>query len=112
MNKESYRDDRLLVSVLTATLNEDKFDTGESSKDTQFTEFTCMSSLDSKIDEKDELQKERLFHVKNQVFEKLKTTKIKRADSRKRRASLLGIGEGERSSSKPRMEFPTRNNDE
>ena len=49
-----------------------------------------LASLESKIDHSDELQAERLSHIKDQVLEKLKTNKQRRNNS-KRRYSCIGI---------------------
>ena len=83
-NKENYREDPLLVAVLSATLKEDEFDIEEeefppslpgehmSRKDT-----FMLSSLESKIDKNDDVQQESLSHLKNQVLDKIKNTKFK-----------------------------------
>ena len=67
-----------------------------------------LASLESKIDHSDELQAERLSHIKDQVLEKLKTTKQRRNNS-KRRYSCIGIEEQSRSSSRPRISSPNDN---
>ena len=105
----------MLVAVLSATLNEDDFDfeTDENmeqagaelgAEHVSRRENYLLNSMDSKIDEKDETQKERLSHLKMQVLEKLKTTKLRR--SSKRRYSDVGMDESGRSSSKPRTSSP------
>ena len=110
-NKTSYRDDPLLVAVLSATLNEDEIDTefeenvnnGVADHISRKEQF-LLNSLDSKIDGKDDIQKERLSHLKMQVIEKLRTTKIRK--SSKRRYSDIGTSDSGRSSSKPRTNSP------
>ena len=112
-NKDFYRDDPLLVAVLSATLNEDDFffenvETDETenhhvSRKEQF----LLESLESKIDKSDSLQLERLSHVRNQIIEKIKTTKMRRNSNSKRRLSMLGIeDEVKRSTSRPRTDPP------
>ena len=114
-NKESYRDDPFLVAVYSASLNEDDINT-ESNEICQETSHISrreqfLQSLDSKLDSNDEIQKERLAHVKLQVLEKLKTTK-ERSLSNKRRLSEIGIELSDRSNSKPRTTSPHLNDGE
>ena len=111
-NKEFYRDDPLLVSVLSATLNEDEVDieSDEIAKESEHLsrrEHFLLESLDSKIDKNDETQRDRLTHVKMQVLEKLKTTKVRRSVSNKRRHSDVGLDYSVRSTSRPRTTSPS-----
>ena len=115
-NKESYREDPLLVAVLSATLDEDELETDEIEEEVQASfktehrsrkDMFLWESLDSKIDKNDEMQQERLSHIKNQVLEKIKVTKLSRRSlSSKRRHSLLGNEDGIRSTSRPRTASP------
>ena len=43
-----------------------------------------LSSLESKIDKTNEVQAERLSHIKSQIIEKQKTTKQRHDDSKRR----------------------------
>ena len=91
-NKESYREDPLLVAVMSATLDEDEVDL-ENDEETDasghLSRKVLFSTLGSKLDEHDELQQERLSHLKSQVLEKLKITKSRRSSiSGKRRLPL------------------------
>ena len=111
-NKEFYRDDPLLVSVLSATLNEDEVDIesdeiGKESEHLSRREHFLLESLDSKIDKNDETQRDRLTHVKMQVLEKLKTIKLRRSVSNKRRQSDVGLDDSVRSTSRPRTTSPS-----
>ena len=114
-NKESFRDDPLLVAVLSATLDEDELDTEETeetepnlqAEHMSRKDLFLLSSLDSKIDKNDDIQQERLLHIKNQVLEKIKITKMRRSVSNKRRHSLLGTEEVDRSPSRPRTVSPS-----
>ena len=111
-NKEFYRDDPLLVSVLSATLNEDEVDIesdeiGKESEHLSRREHFLLESLDSKIDKNDETQRDRLTYVKMQVLEKLKTTKLRRSVSNKRRQSDVGFDDSVRSTSRPRTTSPS-----
>ena len=117
-NKESYREDPLLIAVLSATMNEEEIDVddtedwkqepvaedGRSRKD-----LFILSTLESKIDQSDTIQQERLSHIKHQVLEKMKITKMSRrslsSSSQKRRHSLVGT-EDSRSGSRPRTNSP------
>ena len=117
-SKESYREDPLLVAVLSATLNEDEIDIEEEESQPSLTgehlsrkDLFILSSLESKIDKTDDIQQERLSHLKEQVLEKIKTTKIRRSSQRsssgfKRRLSFLGTEDPTRSSSRPRTASP------
>ena len=87
-NKESYREDPLLVAVMSATLDEDEIDLEndeEIGTSGHLSRKELFSTLGSKLDEHDELQQERLLHLKSQVLEKLKITKSRRSVSGKRR---------------------------
>ena len=64
------------------------------------------SDNQAKIDKDDETQKDRLSHIKMQVLEKLKTTKLRRSISNKRRKSDIGLDDSLRSSSRPRTFSP------
>ena len=116
-NKESYREDPLLVAVLSATVDEDELDFEENeetkpdlkSEHLSRKDLFLLSSLDSKIDKNDDIQQERLSHIKNQVLEKIKTQKMRRSlssSSAKRRYSLLGTEDIARSTSRPRTVSP------
>ena len=111
-NKEFYRDDPLLIAVLSATLNEDDIsvensDNEKAEQHMSRKEQFLLESLESKIDKTDDVQNERMSHIKSQVIEKLRTTRIRRNSSSKRRLSLLGTeDEDQRSSSKPRTLSP------
>ena len=66
-----------------------------------------LSSLESKIDQSDELLLERISHVKNQVLEKIKLTKRRQSStSLKRRQSLLGTEDSQRPLSRARTASP------
>ena len=119
-NPESFREDPLLVAVLSATLNEEELDIEDLEADDDISksnqdakrsrkDLFLLSSLDSKIDQSDSIQQERLSHIKNQVLEKMKITKLSRRSlsnsSAKRRLSLLGT-EDSRSRSRPRVDSP------
>ena len=112
-----------MVAVLTASLNEDEFDLEieEPTESSLSNSSPCLdersrkdlfllSSLEAKIDKNDANQQERFSHIKNQVIEKIKTTKIRRSmssTSSKRRISFLGTeGETTRSRSRPRTVSP------
>ena len=114
-NKENYREDPLLVAVLSATLNEDEFDIEEEEfppslpgEHMSRKDLFRLSSLDSKIDQNDDIQQERLSHLKHQVLDKIKTTKMRQRSSSglKRRYSLLGTEDPTRSTSQPRTASP------
>ena len=114
-SSDNYREDPLLVAVLSATLNEDEIDIEEKEAQEYPTdehmsrkELFMLSSLDSGIDKTDDIQQERLLCFKNQVFEKVKATKISRSSSSKRRYSWLGTESSTpaRSTSRPRMASP------
>ena len=115
-NKDFYREDPFCVAVLSATLNEDDIDlesgvtpiSDNQSEHVSRKQQFLLASLESKIDHSDELQTERLSHIKDQVLEKLKTTKERRQNS-KRRYSCIGIEEQSRSSSRPRISSPNDN---
>ena len=107
-----YRDDPFLVAVLSATLNEDDFEleNDESNKESEHMsrkEHFQLESLDAKIDGNDETQRERLSHIKMQVLDKLKTTKLRRSLSNKRRQSDIGLDDVGRSTSRPRITSPS-----
>ena len=119
-NPESFREDPLLVAVLSATLNEEELDIEDLEADDNISkpeqddkrsrkDLFLLSSLDSKIDQSDSIQQERLSHIKNQVIEKMKITRLSRRSlsnsSTKRRLSLLGT-EDVRSRSRPRVDSP------
>ena len=117
-NKESYREDPLLIAVLSATLNEDEFETEEeeipqsqSGEHLSRKDLFMLSSIESKIDKTDDVQQERLSHLKTQVLDKIKTTKMRRSSQRsssgfKRRYSFLGNEDLSRSTSRPRTASP------
>ena len=114
-SKESYRDDPLLVAVLSATVNEEEMDVDdleelepekEAEQRSRKDKF-LFSSLNSKIDQQDEMQQKRLSHIKNQVLEKIKVQKLSRRSlSNKRRGSFLGTEDPGRSRSRPRTSSP------
>ena len=111
-NETSYRDDPLLVAVLSATLNEDdvdleKDDGDQKSQHLSRKDHFLFEALESKLDKNDETQMERLSHIKLQVLEKLKTTKLRRSVSNKRRQSDAGLEEVGRSLSRPRTISPS-----
>ena len=113
------------MAVLTATLNEDEFivdveNTEEESKLTSPSldleqrsrkDQFLLSALESKIDKTNKNQLERFSHIKNQVIEKIKTTKLRRSmssTSSKRRLSFLGNdSDTPRSQSRPRTLSPS-----
>ena len=69
-----------------------------------------LSSLESKIDKTNEVQAERLSHIKSQVIEKLKATKqLQTTNNYKRRLSCIGIEDQSRSNLKPRATSPSSN---
>ena len=100
------------MAVLSATLNEDDFEleNDESNKESEHMsrkEHFQLESLDAKIDGNDETQRERLSHIKMQVLDKLKTTKLRRSLSNKRRQSDIGLDDVGRSTSRPRITSPS-----
>ena len=89
------------MKILSATLNENEVDIesdeiGKESEHLSRREHFLLESLDSKIDKNDETQRDRLIHVKMQVLEKLKTTKLRRSVSNKRRQSDVGLDDSVR----------------
>ena len=132
-NPDFYRDDPHLVNVYTATLNEDEFEFEEASDDHK-EELENSKSEDNLRSRKDKfltgvennldksnpqhsVQIERLAHIKNQVIERVKTTKINKFRSRtsssnsgaKRRLylNMTDLDPSERNSSRPRTTSPT-----
>ena len=76
------------MAVMSATLDEDEIDLEndeETGSSGHLSRKLLFSTLGSKLDEHDELQQERLSHLKSQVLEKLKITKSRRSVSGKRR---------------------------
>ena len=120
--EEGYREDPHLVCVLSATLDEEDFefavdptnDSEEPSLRSRRDFF--MTSLKEKADKSNPLQQERLSHVKNQVLDKIRSTKIKKFRSRtdsisssvgsKRRFPLSDDDQVGRSPSRPRTAPP------
>ena len=112
-DKDGYRDEPFLVALLSTTLDEDDLDLenlGESLvKSERFSrkDHFVLSSLESIIDQSDELLLERISHVKNQVLEKIKLTKRRQSStSLKRRQSLLGTEDSQRPLSRARTASP------
>ena len=94
------------MAVLSATLNEDDIDLEKDDGDQKSEHLSrkdhfLFETLESKLDKNDETQMERLSHIKLQVLEKLKTTKLRRSVSNKRRQSDAGLEEVGRSLSRP-----------
>ena len=93
-NESFYREDPHLVCVLSTTLNEDEFDfiendANEVTEPTEKAEIThrsrkdlFMSSIEDKVDKSNQIQQERLNHIKDQVLEKIKSTKINKMRNR------------------------------
>ena len=95
-------------------LNEDEFDIEEEEfppsvhgEHMSRKDLFMLLSLDSKID-KNDIQQERLSHLKHQVLDKTKTTKMRQRSSSglKRRYSLLGTEDLTASTSRPRTASP------
>lgn len=122
-NNEFYRDDPLLVAVLSATLNDEEFEFENSQEnmdailsnsspklERKSRKDLFMSSIEAKIDINDSTQTERFSHIKNQVIEKIKTSKIRRSmssTSSKRRLSFLcNEDDSSRTPSRPRTASP------
>ena len=88
-NEDFYREDPHLVCVLSATLDEEEFDlvgNTEDIKDEPIDDLKLthrsrkdqfMSSIENKVDKSSATQQERLLYVKNQVLDKIKSTKLK-----------------------------------
>ena len=126
--EEGYREDPHLVCVLSATFDEEDFefavdptnDSGEPSASSTITHRSrrdfFMTSVKDKVAKVDSLQQERLSNVKNQVLDKIKSTKIKKFRSRtdsisssvgsKRRFNLSDDDQVGRSPSRPRTAPP------
>ena len=115
-----FRDEPHLVQVYTATLNEDEIldpreiheeDKDEKSPRSRKDKFLSNVSMHLKeSDPNHSLQLERLDHIKEQVFEKVKQTQLNKSKPRtatpKRRLSLSLYDNNDRSTSRPRTSSP------
>ena len=100
-NEDFYREDPHLVCVLSATLDEEEFDlvgNTEDIKDEPIDDLKlshssrkdqCRMSIENKVDKSSATQQERLLHVKNQVLDSIKSTKLK--NIRRRKACMSSI---------------------
>ena len=73
-NPDFFRDDPHLVSVYTATLNMDDFDVAETTDDLLPKNDNFLKKVES-IDQSNSTHTERYQHFKNQILEKVKSTK-------------------------------------
>ena len=120
-----FRDEPHLVQVYTATLNEDEIldpreileeDKDEKSQSPRSRKDKFLSNVSKHFKESDpnhSLQIERLDHIKQQVFEKVKQTQLNKSKPRtatpKRRLSLSLFDNNDRSTSRPRTSSPPLN---
>ena len=128
-NDEFYREDPHLVCVLSATMNEEEFEfVNEDDADTKAECPTSpkvahrsrkdnfLASIEDKVDKDNTLQQDRLSHLKIQVLDRIKSTKIRRLQARtdslsssvgsKRRMSFSEEDHVGRSASRPRTAPP------
>ena len=115
-----FREDPHLVQVYTATLNEDEIfkpkemleeeNDGESPRSRKDKFLANVSNHLKESDPNHSLQLERLDHIKEQVFKKVKQTQLNKSKPRtttpKRRLSLSLFDNNERSTSRPRTLSP------
>ena len=103
------------MGVYSATLNEDDFEIDETSKEIRSRKDHFLKSIEEKIDSSSTDQKERFIQVKNQILEKVKTTKVSRIRSRSgstfgsqsnRKRSHSGGKDDARVKSRPRTQLP------
>ena len=74
-NPDFFRDDPHLVSVYTATLNMDDFDVAETTDDLLPKNENFLKKVEESIDQSNSTHTERYQHFKNQILEKVKSTK-------------------------------------
>ena len=121
-NEAGYREDPHLVCVLSATLDEDEFDLVDDTEnvidgpvdDLKVTHRSrlgqFLSDIEDKVDINNQDHQERLSHVKNQVLDRIKSTKIRKlrgrsdslSTSRPKRRLSFSEDDSARSSSRPR----------
>ena len=126
-NEEYYREDPHLVCVLSAAL-EEEFELVENYPNTSEKLPTSpklihrsrrdkfLSSIEDKVDKNNSTHQERLSHIKNEVLDRIKSTKIRRLQARtdsvsssvgsKRRLSFSTDDQAGRSPSRPRTVPP------
>ena len=76
-NTEFYRDDPHLISVYSATLNLEDFENEETSDTLQPRNDNFMKKVEESIDTNDTVQNERYLHIKNQILDRVKTSKTR-----------------------------------
>ena len=109
-NPDGYREEPALVGVFSATFNEDDFDIDEENSEIRSRKGPFLQSMEEKLDLTSSDQKERYMEVKNQILEKIKTTKVSRIRSRsgsilsqvRKRSHSGGQDKDERAVSRPR----------
>ena len=77
-NPEFFREDPHLISVYTATLNIEDFETEEASDTMTPKKDDFLKKVEDSIDKNNSIQKERYLHIKNQILERVKETKSRR----------------------------------
>ena len=88
-NVEFYKEDPHLVLILSATLEEefellqeDETEPADSKLVHRSRKDKFLSSIEDKVDKENTLQSERLDHIKTQVVDRIRSTKIKRLMAR------------------------------
>ena len=109
-NPDGYREEPALVRMFSATFHEDDFDIDEENSEIRSRKGPFLQSMEEKLDLTSSDQKERYMEVKNQILEKIKTTKVSRIRSRsgsilsqvRKRSHSGGQDKDERAVSRPR----------
>ena len=102
-----------LASLYSATLNEDDFEIDETTNQVKPVSDSFLKKVEESCDLSDNIQKEKLTTLKNQILEKVKVTKDRRARSRSVSSNSSGKRGADdsaerRSPNRPRKSSPNK----